>query len=486
MKNLSPISFSLLLVVLSIIADARESAAQDGYTLNFKVTGWHDTTVYLGHHFGESIYIKDTAVVGKQGDFRFDGVTLKDHGVYFVAMAKDGKASKQFDFLITDDQQFSMTTSATDVLQSMKVTGSDENVLFYKNMKYQTSARERAAPLESILQDATPSMQQKEAAKAEYTRIRDEVLLYQDQLIAANPNSLTANIIRAYRPINVPAAPKASDGRIDSTFQFRWYKKHFFDNFELSEPGLVCLPDPLYKQKIDEYLDKLTAQDPDSLFLAATKIINAAEKNQQAYRYAAWVCLLKYQQPSIMGLDEIYVRVFDTYYASGKMNFWITAGSLKALKDQADRLRKSLIGNIGPDLVMQDASLKPQALYSIDNKYTILFIFDPDCGHCREETPKLVSFYNKKKWDVGIYAVSADSSMQKMRNYVKEMSMRWTTVNGHHTYTKYYQELYDALMLPSIFVLDKDKRIIAKQISADRLDEFFENYERYHGGNGKR
>jgi thiol-disulfide isomerase/thioredoxin len=456
------------------------ASAQAGYKLNFKVNGWHDTTVYLGHHYNESIYIKDTARVGKNGEFKFDGATLKDHGVYFISMAQNGKANKQFDFLVTDDQQFSMTTAADDLIQSMSVTGSDENTIFYTNIKYQTKARQRAIPLESLLQDGAATAQQKETAKAEYTKIRDQVISFQDRLIAAHPKSLTSKIISAYRPIEVPDAPMTADGRIDSTFQFKWYKKHFFDNFDLSEPGLVCLPDPLYKQKIDEYLDKLIVPDPDSLFLAASRIIEAAATNKEAYKFVAWACLLKYQQPAIMGLDEVYVRIYDTYYASGEMNFWITAKTLKVLKDQADRIRKSLIGNVGPNLVMQDASLKPQALYAIENKYTILYIFNPDCGHCREETPKLVEFYNKQKWDVGVYAVSTDSSMQKMKDYVKEMSMRWTTVNGHRTYTKYYQELYDAIQTPSLFVLDKDKHIIAKQLSVDRLDEFFEKYERYH------
>ena len=484
MRHITPTSQWILVALFLIVPHV--SRAQAGYKLNFKVDGWHDTTVYLGNHYGESILIKDTAFVGKNGSFKFGGTRLKDHGVYFIAMVKDGKAHKQFDILIAEDQQFSMTTQADDVLQSMVVTGSDENSLFYKNAKHQTNELKHAAPLETILKDTTSSVQDKEAARAKLNKIRDELIASQDKLIDQNPNSLTSKIIKAYRPVKIPDAPKTSDGRIDSTFQFKWYKHHFFDNFDLAEPGLVCLPDPLYKRKIDEYLDKLTVPTPDSVFEAARRIINAAQTNREAYKYAAWICLRKYQQPAIMGLDEVYVKLFDTYYASGKMNFWVTANTLKALKDQADRIRKSLIGHIGPDLVMQDASLKPQALYALENKYTILYIFDPDCGHCREETPKLVSLYNQKKWDIGVYAVSADSSMQKMRSYVKEMSMKWTTVNSHRTYTKYYQDLYDAILTPSLFVLDKNKRIIAKHLPVDRRDEFFEKYELNHENNSQR
>jgi thiol-disulfide isomerase/thioredoxin len=130
---------------------------------------------------------------------------------------------------------------------------------------------------------------------------------------------------------------------------------------------------------------------------------------------------------------------------------------------------------------MQDASLRPPSLSDIPNKYTILYVFDPDCGHCREETPKLVSFYDSKKFDVGVYAVCADSSIQKMKSYTKEMKMTWTTVNAHRTYTKWYQDLYDAIATPSLYVLDRNRRIIAKQIAVDKLSDFLTQYEKLDG-----
>ena len=180
----------------------------------------------------------------------------------------------------------------------------------------------------------------------------------------------------------------------------------------------------------------------------------------------------------MMGLDGVYVNVFDKYFASGEMNFWVNDKMMKNLKDHADRLRKSLVGKTGANLIMQDSNFKPRSMYDIKNKYTVLFIFDPDCGHCKTETPKLVSFYNKKKFDVEIYAVSADTSMAKMRDYIRDMKMPWITVNGPRTYVGPYQDHYDAITTPSIYILDSRKKIIGKKLPVDNLEEFFKNYER--------
>ena len=248
---------------------------------------------------------------------------------------------------------------------------------------------------------------------------------------------------------------------------------------DLSDDAFLQMPRTIYRDKINEYLDKLYPQHPDSIAKAVEKVVAKAKKNQETYKYAVWTCLVKYQQPEIMGLDAAYVIIFDKYFASGEMNFWVNDKLMKNLKDHADRLRKSLVGKTGPNLIMQDSNFKPRSMYDIKNKYTVLFIFDPDCGHCRTETPVLVSFYNSKKFDVQVYAVSADTSMTKMRDYIKEMKMNWITVNGPRTYVGPYQDLYDALTTPSLYVLDAQKKIIGKKIPAEKLEDFLTHYEKF-------
>ena len=202
--------------------------------------------------------------------------------------------------------------------------------------------------------------------------------------------------MKANQPITVPDPPKKADGSIDSTFQLRWYREHFFDHLDLADDAFLQMPKPIYRDKINEYLDKLYVQQPDTLTKAIEKIVSKAKKNQETYKYAVWTCMFKYQQPEIMGLDEVYVNVYDKYFATGEMNFWVNDKLKKNLKEHADRLRKSLVGKTGPNLIMQDANFKPRSMYDIKNKYTVLFIFDPDCGHCKTKRQYLFRFTTRK------------------------------------------------------------------------------------------
>lgn len=452
--------------------------AQEGYQLKFKVQGWQDTTVYLGHYYGESTYLKDTARVNSKGEFVFDGKTSLARGVYFLVLDK----TKIFELVMGNTQRFSLETKSDDYIKNMKVTGDVDNKLFFENMVFNMERHKEAEPFIKVLQDSTLTEDKKKDARAAFNVVNEKVTAYQKDVIAKHPGTVTALIFKANQPVKVPDAPKKADGTIDSTFQLRWYREHFFDNFDLADDALIRMPRPMYSEKINEYLDKLFAPQADTITKAVYKLVAKARKNQETYKYAVWTSLLKYQQPEIMGLDAVYVNVYDKYFASGEMSFWVNDKLAKNLKEYAERTRKSLIGKTAPNLIMQDLNLKPRSMYDLKNRYTILYIFDPDCGHCKEETPKLVDFYtkNKTRLDLEIYAVSADSSLAKMRDYIKTMNMKWITVNGPRTYVGSYQDLYDAITTPSLFVIDNKKKIIAKKVPAEKLEEFFTQYEKFH------
>ncbi len=448
--------------------------AQTGYNIRFKVDGWKDTTAYLGYYYGESTFVKDTARVSHTGTFAFDGKQTLPQGVYFLVLNK----TRIFEFVISENQHFSMQTSSEDYVKNMKVTGDIDNKLFFENMIFNMERHSEAEPYIKTMQDSSLSDDQKKEAREKFMKINEKVLAYQDEVIKGHPTTLTARIFKANKPIKIPEPPKLADGSIDSTFQLRWYREHFFDYFDLADDALIRLPRPIYQEKVNEYLDKLYAPQADTLKKALVKVIAKAKKNQETYKYAVWVAVLKFQNPEIMGLDAVFVHLNDTYFASGEMDFWANDQMRKNLKEHADRLRKSLIGQKGANLIMQDINHKPRALYDIKTKYTILYIFDPDCGSCKKETPKLVDFYSRKKFDLEVFAISADTSMAKMRDYIRDMNMKWITVNGPRTYVGPYQDLYDANTTPTLYVLDNKKQIIGKKIPAEKLDEFLTQYER--------
>ena len=455
---------------------------QTGYKVDFKISGLKDTTAFLGYYTGESTFLRDTARANSQGAFSFEGKQRLTPGVYFLAFnSATANKTKVIDFVVSEQQHFSMETASNELILNMKVKGDEDNRLFFENMAFISDRHKEADPFIKILKDSTLKEEQKKEAREAFQKINDKVMAHQDEIIARYPATLTARLLKISKQIEIPSPPKKADGSIDSTFQLRYYRKHFFDNFDLADDALTHLPKPFYTEKVTEYLDKLFLQTPDSVMAAIDGLVARVRKNPETYKYLVWTCVYKYQKPAIMGLDEVYVRLIDKYFVSGDMDFWISESLKKSVKEYADKLRVSLIGNTGANLIMQDQNFQKKSLYDIKKKYTILYIFDPDCGHCREESPKLVDFYmkNKVKFNLEVFSVSADTSMQKMRDYIKEMKMTWITVNGPRSYVGQYAKLYYAETTPSLYVPDDKKKIIAKGLPVTQLEDFLTNHERF-------
>ena len=344
--------------------------AQDGYAIDFHIKELKDTTVYLGYYFGESTFLRDTAKADHSGKFSFTGAKRLDRGMYFLVLGK----FKAFEpgFLVCTKQHFAMETSTTDYIRNMKVTGDEDNQLFFENMVFNADRHTEAAPYLKILQDSTIKEAQKVEAREAFAKIDKNVQAYQNSLISKYPNLLTAKLLKINKRVEVPDPPKKPDGTIDSAFQFRYYRVHFFDNFDLKDEAMTRLPTPAYQEKLNEYLDKLFIQTPDSLMAAIDALAARVKSNQETYKYLVWTCIYKYQKPAIMGLDEVYVRLYDTYYASGLMDFWISPSMKKTMKDYAEKLRPSLIGKTGTNLIMQDQAFQRKSLYDIKKKYSLL------------------------------------------------------------------------------------------------------------------
>ncbi|MEM6522821.1 MAG: DUF5106 domain-containing protein [Bacteroidota bacterium] len=462
-------------LLLFVFCSVNFGVFAQGYELKFRIEGLPDTTFLLGNFFGESTYVKDTAVANSLGEFIFSGNEPLEKGMYFLVLNK----VRLFDFIIGDDQQFEVSTKHPDYVPNMKVIGDIDNSLFLEDMLFNAARNEEAQPFVRIVQDSLTSDNDKTEARARLDQISEKVNNHVKRIIGSHPRSVLATMMKANKKLTIPDAPKSPEGTVDSNWQYHYYRNHYWDNFDLGDPTLLRLSQPIYAKKVEEYLDRLIIPNPDSVVQAISEMAIVAKKNQDTYKYFVWTVTIKYQNPEIMGLDKVFVHIYDTYFATGEMDFWANAQLKKNLKERADQLRSSLIGMPAPNLIMQDQSFQKRELYDLDNDYTVIYFYDPDCGHCKKETPKLKSFFDSTQFDVGVFTISADTSIVKMTDYISSMNMdKWVNVNGPRTYTINYQKLYDAVTTPTIYVLNRDKQIIAKKIPAARLEEFIGQYEK--------
>ncbi len=178
-----------------------------------------------------------------------------------------------------------------------------------------------------------------------------------------------------------------------------------------------------------------------------------------------------------MGFDKVFVHLVDEYFSKESIAN-TTPSILISLQDRANKIRPILLYQSAPNMMLVDSSGVLKSFNTITNNYTVLFFWDSDCGICSKEIIELNKFYNQSDYDIEVFAVNVNSDLDKWKKSMIEKKVPGINVNGTRSATKDFHDLYDIYGTPVIYLLDKDKKIIAKRIGANKITEFIDNYEK--------
>jgi peroxiredoxin len=108
-----------------------------------------------------------------------------------------------------------------------------------------------------------------------------------------------------------------------------------------------------------------------------------------------------------------------------------------------------------------------------------MIFWDPNCGHCQKELPKLRDLYNEKSktLDFGVYAVCTQTDPTVLKNFLKNNQLPFINVYDPRNESN-FRKLYDIYSTPVVYLLDENKKIIAKRLGVEQIADFIENYNR--------
>lgn len=459
-----------------------------GQKLTFKIAGQKDTTVNLIRYYGNKLYLADTAEM-KNGVVTFDGSKQKPGvlGIYFPDQ-------KYFEF-IYNNEDVDISVTKPDFIETEVVKKSKENKLFLDYMNFIATKRKEAKDLTD-----------KNAPKDKIASISKEVTAYQNKLIADNPTTLVSKIVKMSMDIVIPDAPKNADGSpVDSSYAYHYYRDHYFDNIDLTDDRLVN--SPVFHNKVDNYFSKNTLiQQPDTIIKYAYHLVDKFDPKSEMFKYVLHHITYKYETSNIMGFDKIFVAMVLKYYCPGyeegnSVATWMTKEKLKEMCDKANILQHLVVGVVPPNISLRDTTdVTWKSLADVKADYTILYFWDPECGHCKKETPKLQRLYAEKlkARNVEIFSVgkATGDDFEKWKAFIRNNGLTFINValtqslyeaatkDWRQFIPKYtnveslnYSEHFDIYSTPKVFLLDKDKKIVAKSLSIAQLEEVIDRLQ---------
>jgi len=454
--------------------------AQSGYEITVTLKPYKNQYIYLGHYFGKTYPIIDSVLVDQQSKGVFKGKQPLQGGIYLIGFPNK---SGFFEILVDKQQRFSVIADSAQLPGGITYVNSPDNELF---ARYQRMVSEKGMRINTLREELKTA-----SGKVDSTRIIDLLTTLdldlrdaRDQLIKENEGSFLASLLQAMREPVLPAHLQQPTNREDSIKAFQYYRDHFWDGVNFWDGRLAYTT--FFEDKLDRYFNQLVTPNPDSVNKEMDYMLGYASINAEMQRFLLLRFINRYYTQRYMWEDAVFVHLYEKYF-SAKTYPWLSEQGKKTITDRAYSLMANILGTPASDIELPDSTGRTVSLYGLKKEYTLVVFWDPTCGHCKETLPKIDSVYAArwKKDGVGIFAIAKETegTRKDWLTFIADKKIgHWSHVYYSKTAEKErveknipgYSQLYDVQSFPTLYLLDKDKRIIAKKLSYEQMDEIIQ------------
>ncbi|WP_420581680.1 thioredoxin-like domain-containing protein [Reichenbachiella sp.] len=459
----------LLLSACQIVSAQSTTPEKRPYRIEITVEGLEDSVAYLGYYMGNKRYVLDTTSINKNGNLVFENKKAIKKGVYFLYTG-----SYTMEFLIDRSFNFKLSTKKLTTYPDLKIENSEDNEQFRAfqlvMIDHQTKIKAITGSLDST------------SVRSDTLRVREEMARLAE-LNSSKRDSLLSVFGDSFMSQILIMMAKSPELEIDSDSlsieqkktQYNYYKDHFFDGLDFESEGLIRTPG--FYGKVKEYIDRVTFQNPDSIIASIDHVLAKCKNNPELYRYWMGTFFGEYQNPKIMGMDMVFVHLSDNYYLNDKVE-WADSTLLAELRKEMTFLRENQIGLKAPQIYLLDTLENRVSLYDIKSDYMVLFFYDPDCGHCKKKTPVLYDLYKKMEGDFDVVAVTVGTDTKKWKDFINKFELDGWKHLGDPYYKSNFRVQYNVRSTPQVYIVDKDKTIIAKKLDVEQIEGFINDRKR--------
>jgi len=460
---------ALLLAILTGLA----ATAQAAYRIEATVAGAENVMVHLARYEGMHPTDIDSAKFNDKGAVVFASKATLPGGLYLLRFTTDN--SQQIEFIVSGEPKFELTIFANtlNIEKSLKYSKSAENDGFKKFIDGQQRIGRKVQQLQQRYQQFQNNPDSIYSIQKQYDALMQEQRAHSEAITAEYRGTFLATLVRAVLEPEMPQFDVPENAtNPDSIRQHQlmdFAKKHFFDNFDLTDARIINAP--MLDNRMMIFFQQVMLREPaEDINSAIDELLARAQKTQPVYRFVLTWLYDRYTDSPIEGHHEVGMHLCN-FLSDSTTVTWLTDREKTKLKQNIRRYQLNPIGTVATDLTLQTAEGEFKSLHKINAPITVLYFFNPGCGTCLMTTPVLHEMYEKyREQGLEVFAVYPDKDSTAWLKYVNEKGYTdWVNVWDAEGTAGIYEK-YSMHAIPQIYVLDENKVVRYKDIYVNDLE----------------
>ncbi len=452
---------SLLLIVLCCLTTIAKG--QNNYKVSFFIHEYEYDSIFIEGFCGSKNLRMDSIKVSKDGGFHW---IAKDYpmGMYMVKSKKGDlfsfvlEQSKDFSIEIYDSGEFFVKNSPENDAYFLyqKENKKCQSAMYY----YKIKANEQGANVDSLRNDILNTI--------------DSFNVFQKSFFKTYPTNLITVVFDGME--QTAPAYFFNNGKVipekQAEYNF-YYRTHYWNRFHFTDKRILYTP--YFIKQFNSYITEATAQEPDSICTAIDDFIKTADSKggkEYADYIIAWYLDYLPQMPFSFN-EMIYSHLVNTYI--DRAATYLMPSVIEYHKGNLKKIEPFLPGKLMPNIILADFNKVPHSLYSVKKNYTVLYFFASTCESCKKNLEDLTNFYNdfKDKYDVEIFSIDIDQDYAICKARQEADPYPWIVTHANEAELRPYNFQLDHT--PTLYILDKDKRILNKTAIYSHVKQTIEN-----------
>ncbi|MBU0488584.1 MAG: TlpA family protein disulfide reductase [Bacteroidetes bacterium] len=451
------------LMLVTILFFIQNAVAAQSLALELQIAGTPpDQMAHLSLITGDRYKIVDSTVV-KDEKIVFLLKKQNPPGVYRIDPEQPAK-SKQFnrntrciDIIIDNKENISISTIYNAETDSLKIHSSEENKNYRDFLKTENIFQRKLELLHPVVAGYPEGPFLTEAIK-QYNSIQKERENYILNLSKKHKGTIFAKLARMYRSPFLEAS-------ITENEKYNIMLKEYFSVLDFSDTALINAS--IYTDKVLRYLmlyrnQSLSPTEQEQEFIRAVDVIMANTAGSRTVQEFVIDFLVRGFESFKM--ETVLVHISDNY-----MNQNCENDDKSVLEKRLEAYKKMAIGQTAPDF---------DALKDVSAEYTLILFWATWCPHCMQVLPGLKQIYDSSPdRNYEIIAVSLDTSATDYKKVLDEYGISWKNLCDLKGWDGKLAEKYNIYASPTMFLIDKSRKIIAKPMTAGEAEKALEDIQ---------